>query len=117
MSEEAPGDRFLPLLDPDNSGALLRSLDGAVHALALKMREATDGDECTTVNGQMTIKLAFSLRDDDEISVGVSFSEPTVTRKLPFSDGAHGRYCIDAQGNLVLTGSDDEGQGRLDFKD
>ena len=117
MSSEAPGDRFLPLLDPDNSGALLRSLDGAVHALATKMREATDGDECATVNGSMNIKLSFSLRDDREISVGVSFSEPTVTRKLPFSDGTHGLYCIDALGNLVLTGSGDEGQGRLDFND
>lgn len=113
MSAEAPGDRFLPLLDPDNSGDLLRSLDGAVHALAMKMREATDGDECTTVNGQMTIKLAFSLQEDSEIDVNVSFSEPTVTRKLPFSDGARGTYCIDDMGNLVLTCGDDAGQGRL----
>ena len=115
MSAEAPGDRFLPLLDPNNSGDLLRSLDGAVHALAMKMREATDGDESATVNGSMNIKMAFELRDDGEISVGVSFSEPTVTRKLPFGDSTRGLYCIDAQGNLVLCGGDDAGQGRLDF--
>lgn len=113
-SVEAPGDRFIPLLDGKEDGKLLRALDGAVHAIARQMKESAGESSYCDITGSLTLKLDFELRRGAELSVEASFSKPTVSRKLPFKGSTLGIYNVDEHGNIKPY---DDGQGRLDFGD
>lgn len=113
-SVEAPGDRFIPLLDGKEDGKLLRALDGAVHAIARQMKESAGESGYCDITGSLTLKLDFELRHGAELSVEASFSKPTVSRKLPFKASTLGIYNVDEYGNIRPY---DDGQGRLDFGD
>lgn len=113
-SVEAPGDRFIPLLDGKEDGKLLRALDGAVHAIARQMKESAGESGYCDITGSLTLKLDFELRHGTELSVEASFSKPTVSRKLPFKASTLGIYNVDEYGNIRPY---DDGQGRLDFGD
>lgn len=113
-SVEAPGDRFIPLLDGKEDGKLLRALDGAVHAIAQQMKESAGESSYCDITGSLTLKLDFELRGGEELSVEASFSKPTVSRKLPFKASTLGIYNVDEHGNIKPY---DDGQGRLDFGD